>query len=737
MGMKKFGTVDRSVILATLSLGAGLAATPALCQAVGEPPRSNPSVKSDERTGDIVVTATRREARLLDIPLSIQAVSGDELTRQGAVNFADYARTVAGVAFLDEGPGRAQIFIRGVSTGGDVDTGKEATVGVYIDETPVTEGSSQPDLRLYDIDRVEVLRGPQGTLFGSGSLGGTLRIITNQPQFDRVAGSFELLGSATKSGGINGAGNAWLNVPLSNTLALRAVGYGLHNSGFLDNGFSGKRNINDEDTYGGRVAIRAKPADALNITLTGFYQETHAGAYNRVTDRYPDLIIKQSAAEPFKDQYGIINLRADLDLGFATLTSSSSYFDRRRRYDNDIDYFLEANFGIPRGYSPLTYDVTSKVQEIRLTSPSGNAFRWLGGVFYLDREENFQQTINLAGSPPAPTQGDNLYFAATATQTRQVAGFAEVSYDLVPSLTATAGLRVSRTRRSIQTTRDGLVFGGLTTFGGGFRETSTTPKFNISYKLTSDALFYVQAAKGFRIGGVNPGLPPCGVGCLVNVGDTFASDSLWNYEVGAKAQAFDRHLTLTASAFRIDWKNIQLNVDRGDGFNGFLNAGNARSQGLEVEARGWLGVHVTLGGQVTYTDATLRSIASGVANVAAPGTRLPQIARWSASTNAQWQTNLSERSSVFVRGDLQYVGPRRNDLSLTPLPLDAYVLLNIRVGLNSGPYAFALFATNVTDERAQLNRNLLNGVRDGAPLVLDRYTVNTPRTIGISVARKF
>lgn len=684
---------------------------------------------------EIVVTASRREERLIDLPLSIQAVSGDELAKTGAVNFADYARTVAGVSFLDNGPGRAQIFVRGVSTGGDVDTGKESTVGVYIDETPVTEGSSQPDLKLYDIDRVEVLRGPQGTLYGSGSLGGTVRILTNQPGFDEAAGYLQLTGSATRYGGENGSANGWINVPLGDTVAIRAVGYALHNSGFLDNGFSGEKDINDEKTFGGRLALRVRPSDNLDIVLTGYYQNTKVGANNRVTDRYPALIINQSVPEPFEDRYGIVNLKIDLDLGFATLTSSTSYFDRRRYFENDIDYFL-GSLGAPSGFSPLTYDVTSKTQELRLASTGAGPLRWLVGGFYLDRDEQFNQTINFRALPPPANRGDNVFFEDTRTTTEQYAAFGELSYEILPALTATAGIRLSKANRSADQVNDGLFLGGFSRAEGDFSESSTTPKFNLSYKPSDDSLLYVQAAKGFRTGGINPGLPPCGPTCTVDVGTSFGSDSLWNYEAGAKVQLFDKALALTASAFLIDWKNIQLNVNRGDGFNGFLNAGDARSKGFEFEANGRIGDHLRFGGQVTYTDATLRSVRPGV-TVASPGTRLPEIARWTASGNAEWGTAVGVDGYAYVRGDVQYVGPRPSELGPTSLPVADYTLVNLRVGLNMGPYQFSLFANNLTDERAQLSRTRLSGVLSGAPVVLDRVTINVPRTIGVSIARSF
>ncbi|HEY0505155.1 MAG TPA: TonB-dependent receptor, partial [Lysobacter sp.] len=633
-----------------------------------------------EEVGEVIVTATRRAERLQDVPASIQAIGGEELQRTGAVDFADYGRTVAGVSFIDSGPGRAQIFIRGVSTGGDASTGKEATVGVYIDETPVSEGSSQPDLKLYDIDRIEVLRGPQGTLYGSGSLGGTLRVITRQPEFSGVSGYVQGLLSGTEEGGANQSANGWINVPLSDTLALRAVAYAVHNDGFLDDAYgTPRKDINDEDTYGGRVAVRAKPSDALDVVLTGIYQRTTAGAYYRVTDTYPDLVILQSAPEPFRDRYGVVNLKVDYDFGVATLTSSTSVFDRRRYFENDIDYFLGA-LGIPEGDSRLTYDAKATVQEVRLASNGEGRLRWVVGAFFTDRDDDYHQTINFRGAPPPATPGDNLFLADTLATTKQTAGFGEVSFDFAPKLTATVGVRVSRTDRSTEAIKDGLVLGGRSVLTGDFEETSTTPKFNLSYKPNDDVLLYLQAAKGFRIGGVNPGLPPCAAtpGCTIDVGDSFGSDSLWNYEVGAKLQLLERRLTVNASAFYIDWSDIQLNVSRGDGFDGFLNSGDAKSKGVEVEVRARLTEQLRIGGQVTYTDAKLGALPASLAGVATSGARIPDVARWNAAANMEWGTTVWGDGYFYARGDLQYVGDRTTSLGPTAEALGEYALVNLR-----------------------------------------------------------
>jgi iron complex outermembrane receptor protein len=717
--------------------------TPASQDRASEAADGQPSSATDENpmsrlvVEEIIVTARKRTERLQDVPQSIQALSGEELRKQGALNFADYARTVAGVSFQDDGPGRSQLFIRGVSTGGDVDTGKESTVGVYIDETPVTEGSSQPDLRLYDIDRVEVLRGPQGTLYGSGSLGGTVRILTNQPSFTETQGHAEIQGSSTKGGGANGATNAWLNLPVTDRAALRAVAYGVRNSGFLDNTETGESDINDESTYGGRLAFGMQPADAVNIVLTGMQQRTESGAYSRRSGDYPRLVIDQREPEPFDDRFGLLNLKVEADLGFASLASSSSYFDRQRDFDNDIDYFIEAATGIPRGRSALSYGARSKAQELRLTSQGEGPLQWLIGGFYVDRDEHYGQTINFRGVPTPASSSDYLFFAESDGSIQQVAGFGEVSYEFLGSLTATAGLRVSKADRDNVSMRDGQVLGGVALVqSGSFSETSRTPKFNLSYRIDDRKLLYLQAAQGFRIGGVNPGLPPCPT-CLVDLDAQFSSDSLWSYEAGFRSEFFEDALTLNASTFWIDWDDIQLNVNREDGFNGFTNAGKARSRGFEVEINARASDHVRFGGQVTYTDAELTSLNRGLENIATIGGQLPQVPRWAAATNAEWAAAIGANGRLYVRGDVQYQGARTNLLGAGSARLDDYVVLNLRIGFDRGRWGSAVFLNNLTDERAQLGRDIVSGVRDGAPITLDRYTINTPRTVGVSLSARF
>jgi iron complex outermembrane recepter protein len=695
-------------------------------------------------TDTIIVTATRRAERLFDVPASIQAVNGEELELLGAVDFSDYARTLAGVSFIDAGAGRSQIFIRGVSTGGDIGQGKEATVGVYLGETPISESSSQPDIKLFDIERVEVLRGPQGTLYGSGSMGGTLRVIPRAPDYGKWSGRIQATGSSTHEGGLNGALNGWVNVPIAENVALRVVGYTIHNDGFLDDDYAGAgsssgEDINDEETYGGRLSLRVEPTDRLDILLTGIYQNGEFGAFEQVTDEFDDLVIHQSADQPFEDEYKIANLDVTYEFDFASLTSSTSFFDRRRYLENDIDYFLEAVAGIPRGYSPLLYEASTFSQEVRLASSGSGPWSWIVGAFYLDRSEDFSQTINVSGAPVPDDPAANLFYLDRFSDVTQLAGFAEVGLDLTDRLTATVGVRVTNVERSNRAVQDGLFFGARTDLSGDFDEQSTTPKFNLSYQAQDNFLFYFQAAQGFRIGGVNPGLPPCdpAAGCVVDVGDTYGSDSLWSYEAGTKLQLLDDSWMIAASVFYIDWTDIQLSVSRGDGFDGFLNSGNATSQGFEIETTARLNDFVRVGGQITYTDAQLEDISAGLAGVATAGQMLPDVPEWSSALNVEVGGTVLGGRYGYVRGDLQFVGDRQSALGPASTELPAYTLLNLRAGVDAGPYRLAVFAQNVTDERAELSRTSLAGVRLGQPLALDRVTINRPRTIGVSLSREF
>lgn len=689
---------------------------------------------------EVTVTARKREEKLIDVPFSVQVVSDEELSRLGAVNFSDYARTIAGVQIEDKGAGRGIIFMRGVSTGGDVDTGKESSVGVYFDEMPFSESSSQPDLKLYDIERIEVLRGPQGTLFGSGSLSGTLRVLPKQPKLEGLEGSAEGQVSSTEHGGFNYAVNAAVNLPLADRFALRVVGYHIDNEGFLTNGFTGEKRINDERTSGGRVALLFKPSENLDATLTGIYQDGDFGTYYQTTDHFPDLTIDEAEPEPFSDRYKMTSLKVNYAFGAAKLTSVSSYFDRRRYFENDVDFFT-AFFGVPRAFSPLTYTAKAFTQELRLASQGEGRVSWVLGTYFSDRREFALQTISPVGEP-VPPPADQLAYINRHTNVRQYAAFGEASYQFTPQWSFTAGVRASLIDSDNTSVNDGLLFGGSSFKTANGRDTPVTPRFILSYKPTETTQLYAQAAQGFRIGGSNPGLPPCQpeLGCEVNVKSTFDPDTVWNYELGAKLQTPGGRLSLDADVFYLDWSKIQVNVGRGDGFNGFMNAGSARTKGIELAANARVTDHWRFGGQLTYTKGKLTSLADGVeeTGVATVGNPLPMIPKITASVFAEWGFALAGDGWAYVRGDMQHVDDRDgNFVASNPRVLGSYDLGNLRIGVDRGQYNGSVFVSNITDERANLSDTTYSGLYQGQPYTWLRRNVNIPRTFGLVVSRRF
>lgn len=727
------------------AIASGLLATPALAQdapANSAPAAAPAAAPADEtaNTEEIIVTARKREERVVDVPFAIQVVTGEKLERIGAVNFGDYARTIAGLQFEDKGAGRANIFMRGVSTGGDVDTGKQSTVGVYFDEAPIAESSSQPDLKLFDIDRLEVLRGPQGTLFGAGALSGVLRILPRQPLLGRTEGYAHGQLSSTRYGGLNETVDGAINVPLGDKAALRVLGYFVHNSGFLRNGFSGKDDINDEHSFGGRAALLFQPTDNFDLTLTGIYQRSRFGAYYQATDHYPDLIIDQAEPEPFRDRYIIGTLKANYDFGSVKLTSVTSYFDRKRYFQNDIDYFT-GFIGVPQAFSPLDYPGKTFTQEFRLASQGDQRLSWVSGLFFEHHKEQATQSISPVGEP-VPPPAEQVANIHRESEAKQYAAFGEANFKITPELIFTAGLRASVVKTQNKSVNDGILFGGQTIKTGKAKDTPVTPRFILSYKPSDNAQVYVQAARGFRIGGVNPGLPPCQAsnGCTVDVGDSFGPDSVWNYELGTKLLLAHGRLALDADVFFINWSDIQVNVGRGDGFNGFMNAGSAHTKGFELTANGQVSRNLRLGGQFTYTTGHLVSLAPGVeeAGVAEEGDRLPQIPKVSTSAFAELGTAAMGDGWAYVRGDVQYVAKRLSNFSSNePRTLPGYTVFNLRVGLDKGPYAASIFVNNVTDKRAILSDQAYGGLHNGLPYFWNRDNINTPRTIGVSLSRRF
>lgn len=731
------------VLGASSAVVAIILATPAFAQ--------DASSDAGGRNDEIVVTAQKREQSLQDVSGSIAAVSGADIAETGKDSFADYVNSVPGLSIASQGPGLSTIALRGVTTGGvrnDEPQNKE-TVGVYIDETPVSVNGFNPDLGLYDIARIEVLRGPQGTLYGSGSMGGTIRIITNKPDFSDTEGSAEGTLSFTRKGGTNYGVKAMVNVPLvTDTIALRAIGYHSKTSGYIDNDLTGEENVNDARTSGARVQLGAKLGERVGLNLTYMYHELETGGRPDQNSAYKRLA---RTFDGLDDRLHIVNGTFDVDLGGATLTSSTSYVDKRGHNRNSLEFLLKSALGFT-SYTPLTDTNVVKdfSQEIRLASDGSGPFSYVVGAFYQHRKRGYQQEHHEAGfdaviGAPSTALGtpetDQSYFATQDIRQTQKALFAELSYKILPELTATAGLRYFHFKERSETYAAGALNGRASSSKGKFSEDGVTPKFNLSYELGKNNMVYAQAVKGFRLGGVNgaipvdlcrPDLDALGI---TNAAGDFGSDSVWNYEVGSKNQFLDRRLTLNVSGYYIKWKDMQTTLTLPSCSSGFrTNVGKARSVGLEIETRLAATDSLDLYGTLGFTDSRLTEDVPFT--TWEDGDTVPAVPRWQISAGARQGFRLFEEDDSYVRADYNYVSRQKNMIDAdrpTNRYYGDYHIVNLQAGtaIPGTPVELSIFARNLLDSHGRVSATAASSQ---AP---ERFITVQPRTIGATAQMKF
>ncbi|HEX8387893.1 MAG TPA: TonB-dependent receptor, partial [Sphingomonas sp.] len=601
--MMRFSGARRALLTGASALAAVMAA-PAAAQTAGGGAAGG-GAEVAEQNDEVVVTATLRATTVQDVPFSINAQTEADIQRSGATTLEDLSRNVAGLTIQNLGPGQSQVAIRGVSAGQVVrdQPGVKEQVGVYLDDSAISLSLFTPDLDLFDLNRVETLRGPQGTLFGSGSVGGTIRYITNKPRTDRVEGTVEgnlnLVDGDDVGGHVKGA----VNLPLSPTLAIRAVGYFTRYGGFVDalrEGGGRDEDVNSGERVGGRVALLWQPTDAVSITPRILYQEITADGFNRqdefnlfgnrFTTTRPQVEFDEREQylllrEKFRDKTFIADLTGTVDLGGVTATSVTTYIDRKILASRDASALtgsVSVDLGFPAAAVLLpsnlrdTTDLETFTQEVRLQSSGSGPFQWLVGGFYTKIDRAYQQILPTpgydaatdavlgAGTSASLRNGfgpDSPYNAFLPYDIEQLAVFGEASYDL-GRLTLTGGVRYYDFEETRSFTSGGLFANGDnrtdTTKSDGF-----TPRFLASFEASDNVTINAQAAKGFRLGGVNDplNLPLCSPGDAALFGgfQNYDDETLWNYELGVKSQFGG--LTLNAAAFRTEIENLQVTLD--------------------------------------------------------------------------------------------------------------------------------------------------------------------------------
>ena len=761
-------------LIAVGSLSLLLPAT-ARAQAVAQPsePTPTPTVAANagEATVDrVMVTANKREEDVREVPASITAFDDVELTNLHATDLADYAAYIPSLQVNSAGaPGRISIALRGITT-----LSSGSTVGTYIDETPV--GSSglyqaasvfQLDLLPYDIRRVEVLRGPQGTLYGANSIGGLIKYVTVDPSL----GTREFHVGGGLSGTENAGDPGWdvhatANLPLVvDKLAVR-VSYARNElPGFIDNVANGAEGINDATQETGHIAVLWKPIEAITVRLSAFGQriDSDNNAIVRLdpaTERpvYGDLKNRVDVDEPFKKEIGLISLTVDWNLGWATITSASSYSDitTKARADATDSYGqVPVLFGAgPAGLSPFDAGLTLHkfTQELRLTSRADGPFLWQLGGFYTYEDANQTQLLYLKQLNGKPYPGLGLLADISLPSTyEEEAVFANATYKFTDRLSLGAGLRYSHNDQTFSQNFNGgvLIPAGMTP--GSSKESIVNFMVTPEAKLWKDGLLYARIASGYQPGGPNvalPGVPP-----------SVDSSTLISYEAGLKSEFLNHRILFDITGFHLEWTNIQLPAVV-NGIGVLANGGQATSNGVELSTAFMPFTGLRLGLNGSYTDATFDKDAPSIS--AKAGDRLPNIPQWQGSITADYYFPLwgshSEAAVLpsgkdgktvvagtavqtpgwngHVGAGVRIVGERRS----TPVfgqdfPLDSYAALDLNADISNDRWTVRVFVKNVTDERAYQTIDAfptLLGTIDhlnGIPI--------QPRTVGAEVDFKF
>jgi iron complex outermembrane recepter protein len=747
------------------------------------------------RLEEVVVTATKRSSTVQETAMSVTAITGDDIQQRGITDFTQIVQSVPGVSMRSSGPGQTEIEMRGMTSAG----GNSSTVGFYLDDTPLTapanaqNGKVVIDPNLYDLNRVEVLRGPQGTLYGSGSMGGTIKLVPNAPDLSTFAASAEAMPSYTDGGGFNRGENAMVNIPFGGgTAAFRLVGSESHDSGWIDrivtadgdfpaetNNLTKRGNVlaapvgadyhdvNYSEQYTVRGSVLWKPVEQLTIEPFLMYQRVQTGGLTQIdSDPGTDAHYQPfNAPEPFSDRFSLASLNLQYSFSLFDITSNTSRWTRHTALYQDGAEEFQWAFSVPTAIfpfyvsqggiggadpSPVEFDNSAQTsEEIRLTSSGNTAFKYLVGFFY-SRFESCYCSIILFPGAINDFGTSNAFTQYQTTKVNQNSVFAELSYQLTDKLKATAGLR----RYSYDNTVNAATAGFVSITGGNTftyavspeNNEGVNPKFDLSYEASKDLLVYGTVAKGFRPGGGNQPIPTSGVlgaACEADLqashGTTdfvpaplsFGPDTVWSYELGEKARALEQRLTLNSAVYFEKWNGTQQNVPLPCGYPYTANAGVAHIYGTEIELNALVLPGLVLSANAGYTHATF-VVGSTVAGIV-PGTRVQDIPERTATASIAYRHSLTERLNVATILENNYVG-RRTDATYTINQLPSYDLTNVRFGVEADRWAAMLFARNVTNERAILSNAFQLNVNIPT---YNRAVVNQPLTVGLDVTYHF
>jgi outer membrane receptor protein involved in Fe transport len=717
-----------------------------------------PADQATEQSGDIIVTANKRAERQLDVPSAITAFRGSDLLDDGYTSLKDYLALTPGVQVSQAGGGGTPI-IRGLTTG----TNLGAIVGIVVDGAPVGPSSSfnlgganSTDLDPIDLERVEVLKGPQGTLYGANTLGGLISYTFARPDLSSVTAIARAEVSGTEHGGTSFSVRGAVSAPIvRDKFAARVSGYIDHPAGFVDNDVAGISDFNKARNWGINGSLRFEPTPELSINIVGFHQRVNQLGQDYViygADREPvtDLHYDQQLYNKYRKTSNVLIGTVDYDLGFGNLTSVSSY----QKIDsyivlNALTFTAQLPFFTLFGGAPVPPGTAAGAdakgpikkfsQELRLASSGDGPLQYVVGAFYT--HEKARTSTNVVGFDAdfaaVPTLDPAIGFGVNDTY-KEIAGFGNLTYKFSDAFDLTGGLRIGRITQGYNQTFYGsdatafntfLALQGLspvpadtgTTRG---EETVKTYLATARYHFSPDGMIYARYATGFRPGGPNftvPGLPP-----------SFQADSTENFEGGVKTKFWGGKGTIDISGFYMRWKDILIQVSSG-GLNAYTNGGNARVYGVEGALTLQPIEGLTLAGTLSYNDAKITSIDPLAAASIGVGDPLPNNPKWSGSLALDYRTPVSGEWQAVVGATAKFVGERHSALRSSLLNPDYilpnYALFDLRAGVESDRVDIGLFVRNLTDKRAQLSATTASGINE--------ILIQRPRTFGASVTFKY
>lgn len=727
---------------------------------------------------EVIVTATKRAESVQDIPQSITAVSGKDLEAKGIENYEDLTRTIPGV-IATGGSNFNKFVVRGIQTSnGTSSSGEQKLVAIYLDDLPLTSFSVlTPDMRPYDIGRVEVLRGPQGTLFGSGSLAGAIRYVTNKADPSGYHASLDVDAGKTKGDSNRLRLGGMVNVPLiEDQLAVRLVGYTRNEDGWVNYaGANGRKNTNTADDWGVRGSLRWQPNDKLNATFMVTSDHNKVGDSSLYDPTQGRNIAKRDfpfAVDVDLDSY---NATVEYDLGFADLTSATVFAKSKTGWNLDLDAVLTA---VMPFYFQEKIDTDSVVEDIRLVSKKGGKLDWVAGAFYLDQKSDYADSFNvpqsflaalkITGLAPIRTPNADTSMDLRNKKNFEAALYGEVSYHFTDSLTFTTGARASKYEFIDEDKGIGFqtptlipaIFTSIFGYGGSnivkvpsvARTNSTGKKskligkFGLEWQPSADQTYYGLASQGFRRSHPNGPSASNGGKSAINPNDPAIipvmaeADSLWNYELGAKNIWLDGRLRTTLAAYYIDWGPMQVPLVRSSDATPYVGTvGKARSIGLEAEVDALINEHLEGGFNATIQSAEVTELTAteSLISGAVVGAKLASP-EFKAGAYAKYGWTLADGSDLYARIDAQHVGSYVNTFPNTAgakIPnaayakIPAYANVNVSMGWAKGNLKAVLYAENLGNNQSPI-------FIDAANYSLNRYGTLRPRTVGVRLGWK-